>query len=159
MKTSPLISNKNQGLSRFVRRGFSLLEILLSLALLAVAMSGIGQLLETGLQAALRNQLRTEGQFLCEGKLAELIIDPTAQQTTGETDFPDHPQWRWSVVTSEGPRTDLLRLEVAAIHYTEEQSPREDMRVTLVRLIRVPTTPPTEETTTSRTRTDLGGAI
>lgn len=53
MKTSPVISNKNQGLSRFDRRGFSLLEILLSLALLAVAMSGIGQLLGTGLQAAL----------------------------------------------------------------------------------------------------------
>ncbi len=140
------------------RAGFSLFEILLSLALLAAAMAAISQLMETGLQAGLRNQLRTEGQFLCERKLAELIVDPAAQESTGETAFPDDPGWKWSVAVSDGPRTDLLRLEISVIHYTDEQSPREDMRVILVRLVRIPTDPP-EETTTQRSHLMWGGSV
>lgn len=140
------------------RSGFSLFEILLSLALLAAAMAAITQLMETGLQAGLRNQLRTEGQFLCERKLAELLVDPAAQESTGETSFPDDPGWKWSVAVSDGPRTDLLRLEISVIHYTDEQSPQEDMRVILIRLVRIPTDPP-EEATTQRSDLRWGGAI
>lgn len=141
---------------RSARSGFSLFEILLSLALLAAAMAAVSQLMEIGLQAGLRNQLRTEGQFLCERKLAELLVDPTAQESIGETAFPDDEGWKWSVATSEGPRTDLLRMEITVTHYTNEQSPREDMRVTLIRLVRIPTDPP-EESTTFRYISNRGG--
>lgn len=140
------------------RSGFSLFEILLSLALLAAAMGAVSQLMETGLQAGLRNQLRTEGQFLCEQKLAELIVDPTVQESSAETAFPDNEGWKWSVATAEGPRIDLLRLEITVIHYTDGQSPREDMRVTLIRLVRIPTDPP-EVATSQRIELLPGGRV
>jgi len=156
---NPRLPNSEQTFAS-QRTAFSLFEILLALALLAGAMAAISQLMEIGLQASLRNQLRTEGMFLCERKLAELLVGEDLPTTTSETPFEDAAGWSWSTTTADGPRTDLLRLEVNSVHYTDEDSPREDMRVTLVRLIRIPTVPATETETTAlpSSRASAGGA-
>ncbi|MFO1023240.1 MAG: prepilin-type N-terminal cleavage/methylation domain-containing protein [Planctomycetales bacterium] len=134
-----------------LRSGFSLFEVLLALALLAGAMTAIGQLLDTGVRASLRNQLQTEGLFICESKLAEFLITTAPPATASNADVADAPGWKYSIETSTGPRADLVRIEVIAVHYTNDSNtPRENMRVSLVRLMRNPVQPPESTTTTSQ---------
>lgn len=129
--------------------GFSLFEVLLALALLAGAMTAIGQLLDTGVRASLRNQLQTEGLFICETKLAEYLITTAAPAAASNADVPDAPGWKYTIQTSNGPRADLVLIEVIAVHYTNDRTPRENMRVSLVRMMRNPTQPPEPTTTTT----------
>lgn len=137
------------------RSGFSLFEVLLALALLAGAMTAIGQLLDNGVQASLRNQLQTEGLFICETKLTEYLINTTPPAASSAVDVPDAPGWKYSITATTGPRPDLMRVEVTAIHYTSDRTPRENMRVALVRLIRTPAQPPDSATTFLWQRTPL----
>lgn len=129
------------------RSGFSLFEVLLALALLAGSMTAIGQLLDNGVQASLRNQLQTEGLFICESKLTEYLINTAPPAATSAVDVPDAPGWKYSITAATGPRPDLVRVEVTAMHYTSDRTPRENMRVALVRLVRTPVQPPDSATT------------
>lgn len=127
--------------------GFSLFEVLLALALLAASLTAISQLIDTGTQASIRNQWQTEGSLLCDSKLAEILASNTPPTSTSNTPFPDNPGWSWSVNSSAGPRADLLRIEVIVTHHPSNDSNTEDFRISIIRLLRVPT----EETSTSTT--------
>jgi len=54
-----------------LRRGFSLLEVLLSLAILLLALTAIGQLVDMGSDRELDGRLQTQASRLIQAKLAE----------------------------------------------------------------------------------------
>lgn len=55
------------------RRGFSLLEIILALAIFGLAMVALGEIFSSGTRAAIEARDLTRAQLLCESKLAEVI--------------------------------------------------------------------------------------
>ena len=55
------------------RRGLSLLEVILALAILALSMAAIGELIRIGTRSARGAEDFTRGQILCESKLSEII--------------------------------------------------------------------------------------
>ncbi len=75
-----LSSSKNQRF-RPRRQAFTLMEVIISLAVLGMSMVAIGTLIQIGGQNALQARILTNAQFLAETKLSEVkagIISPTA---------------------------------------------------------------------------------
>lgn len=71
------------------RRGFSLLEILLSLAILGGSLALLSRIAETGTSAAREARDLSVARMLCQSKLSELLLDSlstgTAPQPVGAT--------------------------------------------------------------------------
>lgn len=66
------------------RDGFSLLEVILSLAILAGSMAAIGVLTDVGLRHSQMASAASEAQLLCEAKMAEITagvvaVEPVSQ--------------------------------------------------------------------------------
>lgn len=125
------------------RHGLSLLEVILSIAILGGAMVVIGQLFNLGYRSALQARLRSDANMLCDSKMAELaggVIDATS---TGVQQFPNNTQWTYSVDIQPSIQLGLL---VATV--TVEQSPdvtQTPISVEVVRFIPDPDYEPEEE--------------
>lgn len=115
------------------RRGLTLLEILLSLALLGGAMAAVSQLITTGTQAAVQSRLRSQAILLCETKMAEVVAGAVPLQVVSGATMPEAtPDWTWSLVMGPGPRTDVLQVQVTVSHQSRRAG------YTLTRLMRDP---------------------
>ncbi len=84
------------------RRGFTLIEVLVSLALvgaiLPAAMAGISLAMGLGVTA----RQRTEAAILARSKLAEMMATGDWQSSATRGDFGDEwPQYSWQVAVSE----------------------------------------------------------
>lgn len=117
------------------RSGITLLEVLIALAIFLGAITVIGQIINTGSQAAIAAQQQAEAVRRCETVLAETLAGSIAMQDSSGS-FEDDPDWSWSVAVLEGPHVDLLSLEVVVTHV--DQFGHEDERFTLVRWVRNP---------------------
>ena len=89
--------------TRPVRRGgFSLLEVLLALAVLAAGLATVMFVFTAGDRSAVRARVRADLHLLAQMRLAQMEsgeIDPTA--FVGESEFPRKPGFRWSVETDD----------------------------------------------------------
>ncbi len=63
------------------RRGFSLLEILLALAILGGSLAVLGQIAQTGADAAREARAMSLARILCQAKLSEVLLNATLGQT------------------------------------------------------------------------------
>lgn len=74
---------------RFPKRrgGFSLLEVILALAILTGAIAVLGEALRLGMRNAQLARDLTEAQLLCESKLAEIAAGLTPADTVPPTQF------------------------------------------------------------------------
>ena len=124
------------GSSSRPRHAFSLLEVLLALAILLIALTGIGQLISVGTRAAIDARLESEATLRAECALQELLGGVQPMQSTSATPFEGDPDWHWMASVVEGPHVDLLQVTVTAYR----QGPGEDPRghVSLPTLVRGP---------------------
>jgi general secretion pathway protein I len=95
--------------------GFTLLEILVALAVLAIALTAairvLGQSIDTA--AALRE--RTLAQWVAEDRLARHVLNhsfPSIDTTTGTAEM-GGTTWRWSEQVSATPVPRLRRIDVS----------------------------------------------
>lgn len=95
------------------RRGVSLLEVLLALAIFLMAFAALSQLSRTGMNAAVRSRLQTNAIIRCESRLAELAAGIEPLENASDQPFQDDPNWRWSLQIGAGPHPDLLLLNVS----------------------------------------------
>ncbi len=63
------------------RRGFSLLEILLALAILGGSLAILSRIVETGTSAAIEARSLAEARLVCQAKLTEILLDAANGQT------------------------------------------------------------------------------
>lgn len=139
-------------MTQAVRRAFSLLEIILSLAILAGAVAVLGQLTRTGLEDARLARDSTQAQLYCESKMAEIaagLVSATAESNAPLVagDGTTVPGWLASVEVNGASQTGLLEIRV-----TVSQDPSTYTRpveYTLVRWI-----PDPSATSSSATSSD-----
>ncbi len=108
--------------SREDQNGFTLLEVLVSLAILTIAMAalvqGAGQ--NTSNQTYLEE--RTFAHWVAMNRLAEIRLQktPLATGQTGGTETLGGRDWHWAMDTEETPDGDVLRVDVHV--YRESQA-------------------------------------
>jgi type II secretion system protein I len=92
-------------LRRPVRRGLSLLEVLVALAIFLLSLVSLGFLLAVAGNTALEAQYRTQAAGICQSKLAEVAAGaiPLDGQSGGQVE--EDPEYSWSLeVQSGGPQ-------------------------------------------------------
>ena len=116
------------------QRGFTLLEVLVALLVLALSLGAVIQTAGnyTVNQAYLRD--RTFAEWVARNQLASVLVAeqwPSIGQKKGEVEFPEGGaetggrEWRWVMKVTQTPEQDLRRLdiEVFALEADEEEPP------------------------------------
>ncbi|MFH0771853.1 MAG: type II secretion system protein [Candidatus Omnitrophota bacterium] len=76
------------------KSGFTLIEIVISIAILAIGLLGVLSLFPVGFDAARRSVNLTQAAFYAQEKLAQVKKDGFPELTTTEGDFTD-PSYSW----------------------------------------------------------------
>jgi general secretion pathway protein I len=84
-------------LRRPARRGLSLLEIMLALAILLLSMVAIGKLVDIGADRGMDARMNTRAARLAQAKLAEVEAGLIPLDGTATGQFDDEPGWTWTV--------------------------------------------------------------
>lgn len=94
------------------RPGFSLLEVVLSLAIFFGSLAILSQINWNGTRAAVQAQLSAQALMRCEAKLQEVIAgaEPLADQQN--VPFDDNSEWTWSLQTAPTTFTELVVVKV-----------------------------------------------
>ena len=95
-------------------RGFTLLEVLVALIVLAVSLAAIaGEMLQM-LNAASSMRDRTYASWIAHNKIAEMRLAnvvPDTSTTSGEVNYANQ-EWAWRAVVSETGVPNLFRIDV-----------------------------------------------
>jgi len=95
-------SNSNQ------RRGLSLLEVILSIAILGGSMVVIGHLYNLGFRSAQNAQFRSEANRLADSKMAELAAGVIPAESTSDAEIEDAPGWQYSIEIEDSLQPGLF---------------------------------------------------
>ena len=120
------------------RRGFTLLEVMVALAVVALALGAIIRVsgLFTGNAAYLKQ--RTFAQWIAENKAVEYQVlekFPRPGRDEGRVEFADH-EWRWQVKISATDDARLRRLDIRVA--LGDTDPEDEPIATLVAFVGKP---------------------
>lgn len=102
--------------------GFTLLEVLVALGILAVVLGSVYRLQAQSIQMAMESRFATQAPLLARSALARFESAPQPELAPGEGDFgPNFPGYTWKITTEavQSPTLgvelskDLRRIEVA----------------------------------------------
>ena len=99
------------------RSGFSLLEMLLALAILGGSLAVLSQIAQTGTDAAREARDLSLARMLCQAKLSEVLLQNTTPVTITSAqaesfDSSSTTQFMYSVEVQPGPLEGLLAIRV-----------------------------------------------
>ncbi len=118
------------------RRAFSLLEVILALAILSGAIAVLGELARQGLENTRIARELACAQLICESKMAEIVagaeLPETVQGLPVETiEVPGETGWLYSIEVSETGQPGLISVAVTVVQDIPSQS--RPVQCTLVR--------------------------
>jgi len=95
--------------------GFSLLEIVLALAILAGALAALGEVMRSASQSAALASDETQAQLLAESVMAELLAGarPTTAVNGAAFDLAIDPPWVYSIAIEPTPFQELIAVRVS----------------------------------------------
>ena len=118
------------------RSGFTLLEVLVSLAIFVAAFASLSQLFTLGSRAAVQAALETQATVRAEAKMAEVLAGVESMEASEAMPFEDDPNWSWALEVNEGPHADLFELTVTVAF--QPNVGQAEMTYSLVRFRRDP---------------------
>jgi len=131
------------------RGGFSLLEVILALAILAGALVVLGELARQGLRYAERARDITQAQLICESKLAEIVSSTSSPTASGATPVESSEagsqRWQSAVTVSPLSQQGLVAVRVTVSRASDDAQPLE---VSLTRWMVDPTATFGQQSTT-----------
>lgn len=116
---------------RSFKRGLSLLEVILAIAILGGSLAVLGELLRLGSMAAARSRDLSTAELLCETKLAEVASGIEPMDGASSTPIDDSGEWLYSVTVGETDQEGLLSILV-----TIQQNPETAARPVMFSLTR-----------------------
>jgi hypothetical protein len=137
-RTHPSISRCDRKLPRRLanaRRGLSLFEVVVALAIFMGALAAIGQLVSVGARGAVEAKLHSQAVIRCETTMGEVLAGYIVLRNTSGT-FADNPAWTWNVSVSSTSHSGLYLIEVTATH--SGQSSTRKVSYSIRRFIRDP---------------------
>ena len=130
-----------------LRGAFTLLEVILALAILVGSLALIGNLAEQGLRSARSAASLAEAQILCESKMAELTSGIMPLTSMTGTPLETDPAWAYSVVVE--PTLDEGLMAVSVTVYENLPAEPNPTEFTLVRWMADPAAVAATESTES----------
>jgi len=135
------------------RRGFSLLEVILALAILLGAVAVLGELARLTLENARIARDQARAQLLCESKLAEILagiappepVEGAPAETTDDLGLSAEPEWLYSVEMEPAEQEGLVAVRVRV--YQDLPPEKRPVEFSLVRWMIDPGVEFPEETT------------
>lgn len=122
------------------RRGFTLLEVIVSLAVMGVGLVAVLEAFSAGLRLSLQDEFLTTATFLAAGKMEEVIKETYITPGTDEGDFGDEfPDFTWTVEITD---SQIEELELVTVVVYWEVANRADQ---LVLTTALPYNEPTED--------------
>ncbi|MFN9717098.1 MAG: prepilin-type N-terminal cleavage/methylation domain-containing protein [Planctomycetota bacterium] len=120
------------------RQGFSLLEIVLSVAIFMLGFAGVMAALEIGRQAEVGARLQSEAVLRCEAVMGEILsgVQEVSSATGNRFDDDETGNWQWSANVSDAGTTSLLQVTVIVEHIPGGGAPNASF--SLVRYMRDP---------------------
>lgn len=97
------------------RHGLSLLEVILSMAILGISMTAIGALVSNGYRAALETRLRSDGNLLCETKMSEVVAGIIELESTNGVPIEENQEWEYSIQVEPSDQLGLLFVRVSVM--------------------------------------------
>ena len=110
------VSLENRRRRRLHPHGLTLLEILVSTAILLASLTAIMQVLNVGHNSRLSAVLDAEGVLRCESMMGELLAGVRPLASSSVEPFEDNPKWMWYASISDQGSTSLLQVEVVVEH-------------------------------------------
>jgi type II secretion system protein I len=95
------------------RKAFSLLEVIISLAILVVALTALGELMRMGLRSATQARELSRATMLAETKLAQITSGVVPPDPVSGAAFEDEPGWLYSIEILEAGTPELLAVQVS----------------------------------------------
>ncbi|MDA7874841.1 hypothetical protein N9Z64_02330 [bacterium] len=116
------------------RAGLTILEVLISIAVLLFAMTGVSTLINNGLRSSVDGQARIRAATLCNSKMAEILSgDGPANIRQGEIRFPPpYETWAWQSALTPSVYPNLSTLTIEVFPHSAKST---DIRFELSRLI------------------------
>jgi general secretion pathway protein I len=95
------------------RSAFSLLEVVLALAIFLLSIVAIGQIISLASDNALEVQQQDQANLLCQAKLAEVLIgaEPLTS-SSGLSAFQESPDWQWRMECDQAEITGLWNVRI-----------------------------------------------
>ena len=93
-----------------VRRGLTLFEVVIALAIFMISVVGLTQLVNVGTENALNVQQQAEASQLCQSKLAEVIVGAETADS-GEV-IQNGWTWQWKVEKNQAEIEGLFQVNV-----------------------------------------------
>ena len=111
---NPLRHSVNQKQARYVRSGFTLLEIILSLAILAGALAALGEVMRLADQNASMTGDETQAQILAASIMDELVAGSRALSAVSQAplDTTDEVPWLYTVEIENTAYEQLVAVRV-----------------------------------------------
>src|SRR5262249_26369531 len=106
------------------RQGLSLFEVLIALAIFVCSMAAIGQLVSSGVRAAVQARLQSQAVLRAETKMAEAVAGITNLHGASGT-FTDDTTWSWTIASTQSQHEGLYLVEVTVAHAGVTTSARQ----------------------------------
>ena len=90
------------------RRGLSLLEVVLAIAILGGSMVVLSQLINIGHDNAMDARDYSEAQILCDTKIAEVAAGAIASSSVSGADITEAPGWQYTLAIDKASIEGLL---------------------------------------------------
>ena len=116
------------------RKGLSLLEVILAIAILGVSMAVLYQMLGVGYRSAIETRARTDANILLDTKMAEVAAGVIPLENAGGVEIAENPDWEYSVDVAEADQIGLLSVTVT-VQQTEVARP---LAISVVRFMADP---------------------
>ena len=120
--------------TRASRRGLSLLEVLLALAILGGSLAAIGELMRIGVRSAEASRDQTTGQLLAESIMSQIsagLIPPEAISAAQVDDALYQLEWSYSIQVEQVDQEGLIAVWVTV--FQNQEFAARPVSVTLVR--------------------------
>jgi prepilin-type N-terminal cleavage/methylation domain-containing protein len=118
------------------RRGFTFIEVLATMSLLAIALPTVMEGVTLSLSAGGQAKQQAQASSLAYGKMTEIISQSQWEQTNMSGDFgTDYPDFRWTAQVADWDGSTVQQLDVT-VSWRQPQSSRQKGRgVTISTLI------------------------
>lgn len=113
---------------RHRQAGFTLLEVMVALVVVALALTAVAASMSQMLDAAETMRERTFASWIALNKIAEMRLAnviPKVAETSGEVDYAG-TTWGWRAVVSETGVENLFRLDVTITHAGSDNAIRTE---------------------------------